>query len=113
MRAGEPVSEGYLGGREAVQLIAGRPDSTRTTMESYRTGAFMARQGPIRRAGRHAVGGRGKAPATVLAKNTYHQQQGRTDRPIDPEILPPFDSGPRTLVAGRNGRRSYAMRRSA
>lgn len=44
MSAGEPVGEGWLYGRQAVELIAGGY-VTAETMRRYRSGAFLARRG--------------------------------------------------------------------
>jgi len=109
MRAGEPVSEGYLWGREAVQLIA-RGLIDQTTMESYRTGAFMACKDQY---GEQAA--MQWEDAAKLrhrsAKNTYHQRKD-DGRPIDPEILRRLQAD-LDAVVGALDRRSYAMRRSA
>jgi hypothetical protein len=43
MKAGEPVGEGYLYGREACEIIKRRLVSE-DTMKAYRSGAFMARR---------------------------------------------------------------------
>jgi hypothetical protein len=109
MRAGEPVSEGYLWGREAVQLIA-RGLIDQTTMEGYRTGAFTARQEQYGED--HAVRWEAEAKARhQSAREAYH---GRKDdgRPLDPEILRRMQAD-LDAVAGAMDRRSYAMRRSA
>jgi len=46
-------------------------------MESYRTGAFMARKGPIRRAGAMQWEDAAKAPAPFCKKTPNHPAQGR------------------------------------
>jgi hypothetical protein len=43
MTRGEPVGEGWLWGRLACELIAGR-HVTREVMDRYRSGAFLARR---------------------------------------------------------------------
>ena len=109
MRAGEPVSEGYLWGREAVQLIAGGLID-QTTMESYRTGAFMACKDQY------------GEPAAIQwedaaklrhrsAKNTYHQRKD-DGRPLDPEILRRMQADLDAAGAAMD-HRSRQMRRSA
>jgi len=109
MRAGEPVSEGYLWGREAVQLIAGGLID-QTTMESYRTGAFMACKDQY------------GEPAAIQwedaaklrhrsAKNTYHQRKD-DGRPLDPEIQRRLQADLDAAGAAMD-HRSRQMRRSA
>ena len=109
MRAGEPVSEGYLWGREAVQLIA-RGLIDQIMMESFRTGAFMARKDQYGEdaAMRWETDSKAKHQA---AKEAYRQRKD-DGRPIDPEILRRLQAD-LDAVAGALDRRSYAMRRSA
>jgi hypothetical protein len=109
MRAGEPVSEGHLWSREAVQLIV-RGLIDQTTMESYRTGAFMARKGQYGEQAAIQWEDAAKLRQSS-AKNTYHQRKD-DGRPIDPEILRRLQAD-LDAVAGAMDRRSYAMRRSA
>jgi len=109
MRAGEPVSEGHLWGREAVQLIV-RGLIDQTTMESYRTGAFMARKGQYGEQAAIQWEDAAKLRQSS-AKNTYHQRKD-DGRPIDPEILRRLQAD-LDAVAGAMDRRCYAMRRSA
>ena len=109
MRAGEPVSEGYIWGREAVQLIA-RGLIDQGTMETYRTGAFTARQGQYGED--HAVRWEAEAKARhQSAREAYHARKD-DGRPLDPEIMRRLQAD-LDAVAGAMDRRSYAMRRSA
>jgi hypothetical protein len=109
MRAGEPVPEGYLWGREAVQLIA-RGLIDQTTMEGYRTGAFMARKDQY--GAQAAIGWEDGAKLRHRsAKNTYHQRKD-DGRAIDPEILRRLQAD-LDAVAGAMDRRSDALRWSA
>lgn len=109
MRAGEPVSEGYLWGREAVQLIA-RGLIDQITMENYRTGAFTARKQQYGE--EHAVCWEAMAKVRhQSATDAYHARKD-DDRPLAPEILRRMQAD-LDAVAGAMDRRSYAMRRSA
>ena len=109
MRAGEPVSEGYLWGREAVQMIA-RGLIEQITMESYRTGAFMARKDQY--GAQAAVQWEDEAKLRHLAAKEAYRQRKDDGRRIDPEILRRLQAD-LDAVAGAMDRRSDAMRRSA
>lgn len=109
MRAGEPVSEGYLWGREAVQLIA-RGLIDQITMENYRTGAFSARKQQY--GAEHAVCWETEAKARhQSAWEAYHARKD-DGRPLAPEILSRMQAD-LDAIAWAIDRRSHAMRRSA
>jgi hypothetical protein len=109
MRAGDPVSESYLWGREAVELIA-RGLVDQGTMSTYRSGAFLARKDGAGETA--AIRWEDEAKARhQSAKDTYRQRKD-DGRPIDPEILRRMQAD-LDAVASAMDRRSHEMRRSA
>lgn len=109
MRAKEPVGETYLWGRQAVELIA-RGLVDQATMESYRTGAFMARKDQY--GAQAAIQWEDEAKLRHLAAKEAYRQRKDDGRRIDPEILRRLQAD-LDAVAGAMDRRSDAMRRSA
>lgn len=109
MRAKEPVGETYLWGRQAVELIA-RGLVDQATMESYRTGAFMARKDQY--GAQAAIRWEDEAKLRHLAAKEAYRQRKDDGRPIEPETLRRLQAD-LDAVAGAMDRRSDAMRRSA
>lgn len=78
MAAGEAVGEGWLYGRQAVDLI-GAGHVTREVMERYRSGAFLARRSAYGDIAARQWEDDAKA-RHELAKNAHRERNSKTER---------------------------------